>query len=149
MSAPGRHTDVAKAWYGGLAHRRRQPTPWGCTRLFELRHQGAIVCRPRYPDTPRRPFVRTSSATANCQHGSPKLRAGATGPLDVGFRQARAGRAAARARPSRAQAGAASAGLPSRQGALSRSIAQQRTSSFRARATMACFLRALPRLSRW
>src|SRR5260370_42481860 len=39
-------------------------TPWGSTRLFELRHTAGRlqVCRPSYLDTPRRPFVRTSSA---------------------------------------------------------------------------------------
>src|SRR5262245_56322377 len=45
-------------------------------------------------------------------------------------------------------AATAGAAAGPRQGCRSRSIAQQRTSSLRARATIACFLRARPALSR-
>jgi hypothetical protein len=58
------------------------------------------------------------------------------------LRPAQAG--SGRLRPAQAGAG----GGFSRHGVRSRSMAQQRTSSLRANATMACFLRALPRLRR-
>src|SRR5262249_42734463 len=45
------------------------PTPWGCTRLFDLRHcPGDSMSRPTHPDPPRRPFVRTSSGDSGLSH---------------------------------------------------------------------------------
>ena len=125
-------------------------TPWGCTRLFELRHRGgdrvpAQVSRCAAPpirsdiligDTGMSPRDRPSCELT--RQGPSTLTAGGSGKAGCTRRCS-----------SRAQAGAASAAGPSRQGDRSRSIAQQRTRSLRARATIACFLRALPRLSRW
>ena len=104
--------------------------------------------------TPRRPFVRTSSPESVTDPGeSGKLRADASGPL----------RGRGLALPAKASAvfffvaqgdtgygTAATAGVGSRQGCWSRSMAQQRTTSLRATATMACFLCVLPPcVKRW
>src|SRR5690348_11354968 len=48
-------------WHGRPTGPFVSPDALGCTRLFGLRHlPGRGVCRPTHPDTPRRPFVRTS-----------------------------------------------------------------------------------------
>jgi hypothetical protein len=118
--------------------------------------------RPMHLDTPRRPFVRTSSPDNSgslrypARHGgSPKLRADVTGPCASISAVSSLGHGAWLAElpalandQSAAEAVAAANG--SRHLALSRNIAQQRTSSLRARATMACFLRVLPPcVKRW
>jgi hypothetical protein len=105
-------------------------------------------CRPSNLDTPRRPFVRTSSVTAGYHHGSTKLRADATGSLRRSPRRSPPGSLRPRLPPLLAPAQAEVGTTSSRHGALSRSIAHSRTSSRRASATIACFLRAFPRLSR-
>src|SRR5262245_50092977 len=79
---PGLPHDAAKSAAG-----MPEPTAcrsfdlWGCTRLFELRHlPGREVCRPTHRDTPRRPFVRTSSGDNQVSLSvSTQLRADATG----------------------------------------------------------------------
>ena len=129
----------------GFSVGRSEVTPSGRTRLFELRHSFAErrVCRPSNLYTPRRPFVRPPSGGK-----PPRVQSGPSWrdwlPLASSVITGERGLAG---EPGRRHAVAAGTGS-ARHGTPSRSMAQHRTRSFRATAMMACFLRALPRLSR-
>jgi len=145
--SPGRCTEAANSWHGGRPLSTALRTPSGCTRLFGLRPS----CRQPSPSSGYAASPLRSghpSVTSNCHSGSTKLRADATGPsgfphLGVVARASRATRDA-RCRPAYVGAVGAAGTGSLRQTVPSRSIAQQRTSSLRANATIACFLRVLP-----
>src|SRR5579885_2198396 len=69
MSAPGRHTEVAKS--AAQMPYRQPTTPWGCTRLFELRHlvSEAVPAQvSRYAASPLRSDLLASDSGLSQKH---------------------------------------------------------------------------------
>jgi hypothetical protein len=129
--------------------RRQAPSGLHSTIRAAIRPVRVFTDRPINLDTPRGPFVRTSSPDSR-RFGSPTLRARVTGPFgsyrmslpSISVRSLLIRRSFDR------HAGAAAGFASWRQSVPSRNIAQHRTNNFLASATIACFFRALPRLSR-
>src|SRR6516225_1444469 len=143
--SPGRGTDAAKRQHG-----RRPPdtdTPWGLHST--IRVSASCYSRPAQSSGYAAPPLRSASLSAGLSPAVDRQSCELTRLVPCGWsRGVCPVLASVDSRPRGRDAGqvaAAAAGIASaRQTVPSRSIAQQRTSSLRARATIACFLRVLP-----
>ena len=143
-------------WLGSFTGRNDPPTPAPdrgrtATPIDQPRGPHSTIrghgrplgfrARPHPSDPPRRPFVRPRSPTPRCRRPRPSSELTRTGPPCATTRRRRSLSDSRTVTPSTPAAGSGTGSA--RHGVPSRSIAQHRTSSFRASATTAGFFRVV------